>query len=856
LISGAVNYNNVNLEPGRNLDNNATASQTALTGTEDWYTQVYYRPTPGGLDKADYRFADGVSTSTFYGDTTSGAIWGGPVGSSYKSGDGVMANNGSYTSILLNYFNGVVDIPVGFISCSTVDNANVTVAPLPGHPTRGALNFSYGAQLADQSAAIAVEYGVGGLGGTGTTWLSDNDMKISTCENSDSTGGIWYNDITAVPGGPGNITKVRFRLTDTYTVAEQLALMAATGVPNAYSYGAVHLKVKSSTPAGEVAPNYGKFKDPSGNWFNGWSQSTYDSANGLGYYGDRITVVGTRVRIAKTINDPTTESASGLAGNTKTFYLTPTSDSLGINPPGQSVNVKIVDTIPVGLTYTQNTSVCVDALPAVQPTSCEPGVVINNDGTTTLTWDFGTFTAGAAMTKIKFDVTLDSTVADGQSLINSVAISADNDNSALAWRTDTATAVVVNPSAFAVQKKVLTPFVPIGNPISYKLIEKNTGSNPVATTDFIDWLPWNGDARTPASNIDGQMKFTSLTHTAGVAPSQIRYTKHNPTTLSLPADLDPNTINPAIVWCAALSGGACPANNDEVTGFRFETGIMAANQGTEFVLVLTPSPTSLDKTGNIFTNRFKGRVDGLTLPIESNNVFATVSSGTIGDTIYWDKSGNGLQDAGEKGIPGITVVLLNTDNSPVDCDLYTSGMQACTAVTDADGKYIFKDLLFGDYKVKVTQPSGYTQTGDPDSTINNESILSVSNTSPATRSNLTGDFGYKGNASFGDKVWEDRNGNGTQDTNELPIQNAEVTLLFAGFDGIFGNADDVIIGNVNTDSNGNYLFTDLPAGNYRATLNTASVPGLTPTTPTVINQTLAVNQAYTTLLLVTQFTMM
>jgi uncharacterized repeat protein (TIGR01451 family) len=846
LISGAPNYNDVTLEPGRGLTNAQTASDTSLTGTEDWYTQVYYRPPPGNFEKYDYKFSEGAVTMV--GDTSINANNAGDIGTASKSGDAVLGNNSVYTSMAdLNVY-GVVDIPAGFTNCMTIDTNNVSVDPYTNEPTRAAHVWSENPSLLNQYSNIKVEYGTGGTGGAGTGWASRADQKSGKCNDSDSA--VWYSNIQNVPGGIDKITKIRSVVQNTFTVAEQTEMVALSPYGAAYMRLWVKLKVKSNATPGNIAPNYQTVKDPSSAWFgttaNQWFEPTYDYTTGLGSLGDRITIVGTRVRVAKTISDPITESASGLAGSTKSFFLSPTSDALGLNPAGQSVNVKIVDTLPVGLNYSIGTSVCLDALPAIQPTSCEPGLTVNSNGTTTLTWEYGTFTAGTAMAKVKFDTTLDSTLANGASLINSAVISADNDNSLLAWRTDTATAIVVNPSAFAVQKKVVTPFVPIGNSVTYKLIEKNTGSDTVDTTDFIDWLPWNGDLRTPASNIDGQMKFTSLTNTGGISTSQIRYTKHDRTTLSLPDDLDPNTINPSIVWCAALSGGLCPANNDEVTGFRFETGPMTSGQGIELTLVLTPSPTALDKTGNIITNRFKGRAEGLTLPVESNNVYATVVSGTIGDTIYWDKSGNGLQDTGERGIPGVTVELIELiSGDPVDCDLINPGIQGCIAVTDLYGKYLFKDLLFKNYKVKVTQPSGYTQTGDPDSTINNETILTVSNTSPATRSNLTGDFGYKGNASFGDKVWEDRNGNGIQDTNELPIQNAEVTLLFAGFDGIFGNADDVIIGNVNTDSNGNYLFTDLPAGNYRATLNTASVPGLTPTTPTVINQTLAVNQAYT-----------
>lgn len=847
LISGAPNYNDVTLEPGRGLTNAQTAGDTALTGTEDWYTQVYNRPPPGSFEKYDYKFTEGAVT--MIGDTSINANNAGDIGTAAKSGDAVLGNNSVYMSMADINLYGVVDIPAGFINCMTIDTNNVSVEPYTSEPTRGAHVWSENPSLLNQYANIKVEYGTGGVSGVGTGWANRADQKAGKCDDSDSS--VWYNNIQNVPGGIDKITKVRAVVQDTFTVAEQTEMVAISPYNAAYMRLWVKLKVKSNATPGNIAPNYQTVKDPSSAWFgtpaNQWYQPTYDYTTGLGSFGDRITIVGTRVRVAKTISDPITESSAGLAGSTKSFFLTPTSDALGLNPAGQSVNVKIVDTLPVGLNYSIGTSVCLDPIPAIQPTSCEPGVTINNNGTTTLTWDYGTFTSGSTMTKIKFDTTLDTTLPNGTSLINSAVISADNDNSLLAWRTDTATAIIVNPSAFAVQKKVVTPFVPIGDSITYKLIEKNTGSDTVNTTDFIDWLPWNGDARAPNSNIDGLIKFTSLTNTGGIVPSQIRYTKQNPTTLSLPDDLEPNTINPAIVWCTSLSGGTCPANNDEVTGFRFETGAMTSGQGIELTLVLTPSPTALDKTGNIITNRFKGRAEGLTLPVESNNVFATVVSGTIGDTIYWDKSGNGLQDSNELGIAGVTVQLLKTDGSLVDCDLYTTGVQPCTTVTDASGKYQFKDLLFGDYKVKVTPPLGYIQSGDPDGVLNNESILNVNNTSTASRTNLTGDFGYKGTASWGDRVWLDANADQTQDPTETKnIPGAKITLEYAGFDGIFGNTDDITYPVATSDVNGIYSISDLPPGNYRSTVEPiiTGLPGASLTTPLVISHTITAGEQF------------
>jgi hypothetical protein len=79
---------------------------------------------------------------------------------------------------------------------------------------------------------------------------------------------------------------------------------------------------------------------------------------------------------------------------------------------------------------------------------------------------------------------------------------------------------------------------------------------------------------------------------------------------------------------------------------------------------------------------------------------------------------------------------------------------------------------------------------------------------------------------LGDTVYNDTNGNSTQDTGEAGIPNVTVNLAGAGPDGQFGTPDD-ITRTTTTDSNGRYSFPGLPAGNYRVTVN--NPPGFTPT---------------------------
>lgn len=63
----------------------------------------------------------------------------------------------------------------------------------------------------------------------------------------------------------------------------------------------------------------------------------------------------------------------------------------------------------------------------------------------------------------------------------------------------------------------------------------------------------------------------------------------------------------------------------------------------------------------------------------------------IGDTVWYDLNGNGIQDNGEVGIAGVTVTLLDSNGVPV---------LGGTAVTDVNGQYTFM-VEAGTYSVQV-----------------------------------------------------------------------------------------------------------------------------------------------------------
>jgi SdrD B-like domain/Secretion system C-terminal sorting domain len=268
--------------------------------------------------------------------------------------------------------------------------------------------------------------------------------------------------------------------------------------------------------------------------------------------------------------------------------------------------------------------------------------------------------------------------------------------------------------------------------------------------------------------------------------------------------------------------------------------------GSYGVLFVTPSGltiTAKDATGGAApldaTDSDADQVTGRTilygLPAGAKNLsvdcgmYSTAPAanvGALGNFVWNDLDGDGVQDAGEPGVAGITVILYNNAGTAVD-----------TVTTDATGGYLFTNLAPGNYTVGFSNlPAGFSFTGQDrggndatDSDVNPATGRTASATVTGGATNTTVDAGIRqgvpsGLGSLGNRVWYDLNNNGLQDAGELGVAGVTVTLLDAGADGIVGNGDDGTSRTTLTNALGEYLFGGLPAGNYVVQFGTAAQP--------------------------------
>ena len=207
----------------------------------------------------------------------------------------------------------------------------------------------------------------------------------------------------------------------------------------------------------------------------------------------------------------------------------------------------------------------------------------------------------------------------------------------------------------------------------------------------------------------------------------------------------------------------------------------------------------------------------ITLPPGSDGIrydFGELADAGLGDRVWLDRNGDGTQDPGEPGIAGVTVYLDLDNNGALD------GGEP-TTTTDTNGLYFFGGLAGGTYTVRVdttTLPGGASPTYDLDGVGATPHAASATLAAGATRTDV--DFGYRGDASLGDRVWLDRNDDGAQDPGEPGLRNVIVYLDLNG-----NSARDAAEPFATTGADGNYLIGGLAAGTYTVRVDTTTLPG-------------------------------
>ncbi len=433
----------------------------------------------------------------------------------------------------------------------------------------------------------------------------------------------------------------------------------------------------------------------------------------------------------------------------------------------------------------------------VDPTTGKTIVTTLTGGENDLSWDAGLYQLASIGDKVWLDANKNGIQDAGETGMSGVSVNLLNSAGAVIATTTTNTSgnylfSNLAPGDYAIQ---------VAAPSGYVFSAKDQGSNDALDSDV--------------DSLTGKTVLTSLTSgqndlswDAGLYLNKARLGD------TVWEDMNYNGIQDA--GEAGIAGVTVKLQNSSGTTLQTKTTDANGNYffdvdaGTYKVTVVKPS-------GYLVTKQDQGTNDGLDSDINSSGVSGlyTVAAGeqnltvdgglyrkaSIGDKVWLDANGNGVQDAGEAGIAGVSVKLLSA-----------AGAVLSTTTTDANGNYLFSNLNPGSYAVQVVAPSGYVFTGKDqggndatDSDFDPVTGKTITTTLVSGENDMTWDAGLYQKASIGDRVWLDCNANGIQDGNEIGLSGVTVKLL---------SSAGAVLATTTTDFQGNYLFNNLTPGDY------------------------------------------
>ena len=204
---------------------------------------------------------------------------------------------------------------------------------------------------------------------------------------------------------------------------------------------------------------------------------------------------------------------------------------------------------------------------------------------------------------------------------------------------------------------------------------------------------------------------------------------------------------------------------------------------------------------------------------DASLAYAPPPLASIGDFVWEDLNGNGRQDIGEPGINDVQVELRGAGADAFFGTLDDIFLVLTTAnhptLSGVTGYYRFEDLVPGLYYVRVDLPPGYAPTypnATEDSLDSDLSVFSIR--TPVLivvdgAQHLDLDLGLSQRAVVGNRVWIDDNLDGRQDGGEFGLAGVTVIISDTLLTGTPTFSDTTT-----TDIGGNYMFTNIPEGDY------------------------------------------
>ncbi len=209
-----------------------------------------------------------------------------------------------------------------------------------------------------------------------------------------------------------------------------------------------------------------------------------------------------------------------------------------------------------------------------------------------------------------------------------------------------------------------------------------------------------------------------------------------------------------------------------------------------------------------------GRGPCLFLPagkVDSSYDAGVFKLATIGNYVWLDKNGNGLQDFDEEGVKGVQVTLFDA--------ITRTALK--TETTDMTGYYLIRQIRPGNYYLKFNWPASFSPTRsnagndllDSDVDGSNGVMTTATTELVAGETDLSWDLGLVECALIGGRVFLDANADGIFNTNENGINGLRVYLIDVST-GKVVNTFTTRVDPATPSNDGWYEFPCVSTGNY------------------------------------------
>lgn len=437
--------------------------------------------------------------------------------------------------------------------------------------------------------------------------------------------------------------------------------------------------------------------------------------------GDSLYIAGETPHIAKQV------AQTNEAGNTKTVYdldkeqrtvdwkLTATADTSTTTDGGQyTTDYIITDTLPKGLTYVdgsmtvggQYTQHTPDKGTVTGGTPVTPTIVVNKDGTTTMTIRVnGARADSGTQTVIHYSTTIgdasdpDHDVRNNDSFTNHATIqSKRNMAPPLAPKAQIAdmTVRVSRTRATALATRADPLLNDINRPLGYTNMLGNFSKDEKTNPYAVDVMPYTGLNQ---SNYHGDYVMAGLTVKAGAGASMNGVRVYF-TTDQKWRNVDATKITREQVtqWTEATVNATTgkvtiPDGHSKPVAWAFTSPSLPANARYDFSLSIKPTG---NKAADSYVNRWAdgdNKVDAVTQVVERK----------VNGVAWFDTNHDGIRQDSDRLLADVNVTLVDANGRTVT----SVDGKPCTATTDRNGHYEIGSIPAGSgFKLRFTPKTG------------------------------------------------------------------------------------------------------------------------------------------------------